>query len=181
MRRQIRRGVFETNSSSMHSLVVMKRDQYYTRDEVESCVYVNKDGYISVWDNDEYFGRSPFRVLTTLEDKSLYVVASTARNGKMDNEVYETVCNVMRSYIPNFKGFSYRDSPHTYIGVDEDILTPFLQEEQITIEEFLINKKYRVIVDGDEYCIYSDMKKAGMINTAKIEKEYPRYKWAEED
>ena len=33
MKRQIRRNVFETNSSSMHSLTVMKRDDKYTPEE----------------------------------------------------------------------------------------------------------------------------------------------------
>ena len=30
MRIKIRKGVFETNSSSMHSLVVKKENEYYT-------------------------------------------------------------------------------------------------------------------------------------------------------
>lgn len=33
MKRQIRRNVFETNSSSMHSLTVMKRDEHYSPEE----------------------------------------------------------------------------------------------------------------------------------------------------
>lgn len=57
--------------------------------------------------------------------------------------------------------------------VDEDILTGFLREENITIEEFLKNKRYIVIVDGDEYCIYKDMKEHGLINTNNIVREYP--------
>lgn len=32
--------------------------------------------------------------------------------------------------------------------VDENILTGFLKRENITLEEFLINKKYIVIQDG---------------------------------
>ena len=32
--KQIRRGVFETNSSSMHSLTVMKRNDKYTPEEI---------------------------------------------------------------------------------------------------------------------------------------------------
>lgn len=59
--------------------------------------------------------------------------------------------------------------------VDEDILTGFLKKENITITEFLKNKRYIVIVDGDEYCIYKDMKRCGLINANNIEYEYPDY------
>ena len=45
MKRQIRRGVFETNSSSQHSLCIMKKDEHYTPDEVA------KDFYL--WDDKE--------------------------------------------------------------------------------------------------------------------------------
>ena len=34
MKRQIRRGVFETNSSSQHSLCIMRRDEHYTPEEI---------------------------------------------------------------------------------------------------------------------------------------------------
>ena len=43
MKRQIRRGVFETNSSSMHSLTVMKRDDKYTPDEIMKDMYLSDD------------------------------------------------------------------------------------------------------------------------------------------
>lgn len=47
MKRQIRRGVFESNSSSQHSLVVMKNDDHYTVQEILKGLYIQKDG---VWD-----------------------------------------------------------------------------------------------------------------------------------
>lgn len=56
--------------------------------------------------------------------------------------------------------------------VDDDILTGFLKKENISLEEFLINKKYVVIQDGDEYNYYGDMKKTGLINMDAIDHEY---------
>lgn len=41
MKRQIRRNVFETNSSSMHSLTVMKRDDKYTPEEILEGLYLH--------------------------------------------------------------------------------------------------------------------------------------------
>lgn len=43
MKRQIRRGVFETNSSSQHSLCIMKNDEHYTPDEIAKDFYLWDD------------------------------------------------------------------------------------------------------------------------------------------
>lgn len=34
MKRQVRTNVFETNSSSQHSLCIMKKDEHYTSEEI---------------------------------------------------------------------------------------------------------------------------------------------------
>ena len=60
-----------------------------------------------------------------------------------------------------------------YTGrVDKNILSGFLEKENITLEEFLINKKYIVIQDGDEYCEFEKIKKTGLINLDAIDHEY---------
>lgn len=43
MNKQIRRCVFETNSSSMHSLVVMKKANTYSKDEILDDFYLFDD------------------------------------------------------------------------------------------------------------------------------------------
>ena len=49
MKRRIRRDVFETNSSSMHSLCIMKRDDAYLPSEILDDIYIEKEG---VWKID---------------------------------------------------------------------------------------------------------------------------------
>ena len=56
-------------------------------------------------------------------------------------------------------------------GTDDYMLAGWLEKAGITLEEFLTNRRYIVICDGDEYCIWSGMKKTGLINTDNIEKE----------
>lgn len=209
MKRQIRQGVFETNSSSMHSLVVTKCSEYYTVKEVRDEIYMREDGMINLRHGDMYFGRTPFQVLTTFKEKLKYILASMCRY--KGDPVYEEVTQVVRSYIPLFVDFdvelrAYTHSIRDYSeeikeiygegnyvkkddyfvvyrydfgGVDTDILSGFLEKENITITEFLKNKRYIVIVDGDEYCIYKDMKKNGLINMDNIEKEYTYGDWEE--
>lgn len=93
MKYQIRKGCFETNSSSMHSLVVTKKNSNIrmTQEEIRHEFYLDEDWYkehhknneeevvkIDPWDNE--FGRSPFNVLITFRDKLAYAIAEFCGN-----------------------------------------------------------------------------------------------------
>ena len=204
MKIQIRKGAFDCNSSSMHSLVVQKESRYYTEEEAREGIYIPKDGMIDLRHHRIEFGRYPFEVLPTLFGKAMYTIASMCRF--KGDAVYNEVCDVIRSYIPEFVDFemdfltgthykkhydeenmkeyygegNYADHEDQWVYwgydtgyVDVDILSGFLAKENISITEFLKNKRYIVVVDGDEYCIYEDMKKCGLIDTSSILKEYP--------
>ena len=235
MKRQIRNGVFETNSSSMHSLTVMKRDDKYTSEEILKDIWLSddedtgeKDCVWKIWSSDDLeFGRYPFRVLATFKDKWLYACASLV--SEYNDDIYKELLAIALKYIPNLKkikfpktsgsfankdnekykndkyfqeyrktedelikylsqkekdwdmeieywessvGYWYYDMPNTGY-VDEDILSGFLESEGITIEEFITNKRYVVIQDGDEYCYWNNMKKSGLVNIDVIDHEYP--------
>ena len=236
MKRQIRRSVFETNSSSMHSLTVMKRNEKYTTEEIMEDIWLSNDRETKeedcVWDiwndSDLSFGRSPFRALATFREKWLYACASLVND--YNDDTYKELVEIAKKYIPNLKridlpktsgsfankdneknkdsgycqkygktedelaeylmkkekdwdmeieywetssGYWHYDAPYTG-HVDDNILSGFLKKEGITLEEYLTNKKYVVIQDGDEYCYWDDMKKAGLINMNAIDHEYPR-------
>lgn len=93
MKYQIRKSVWESNSSSMHSLIVTKKNSNVrmTQEEIREEFYLNEDWYkehhendekevvkIDPWDNE--FGRSPFNVLVTFTDKLAYAVAEYCGN-----------------------------------------------------------------------------------------------------
>ena len=93
MKYQIRKGCFETNSSSSHSLIITKKNSNIrmTQDEIRDEFYLNEDWYkerhkndekevveIDPWENE--FGRSPFNVLVTFEDKLAYAIAEYCGN-----------------------------------------------------------------------------------------------------
>lgn len=88
MKYQIRKGCFETNSSSMHSLIITKKNENkrMTQSEIRKEFYLDEEWYkerhknneeeiveIDPWEND--FGRSPFSVLSSFRDKLAYAVA----------------------------------------------------------------------------------------------------------
>ena len=237
MKRQIRRCVFETNSSSMHSLVVMKKASTYSKDEILDGFYLfdddttgEKDCVWKIRGDDLEFGRSPFRALGNFHDKWLYACASLVKEykdgmynqleqialnyvqglkkiilplitesiadkedkkfknneyyqeyGKTEDELVEYLMQKEKDWnmeISYYKSNGYFCFDEPYTGyVDENILSGFLQKENITIEEFLLNKRYVVIQDGDEYCYWQDIKDTGLINMDMIDHEYPEREW----
>lgn len=182
MKIKIRKGVFETNSSSMHSLVIKKENEYYTQEEMTGRMYLDDNGVWEIWDDEDLsFGRDPFQCLGDFSKKVKYAIASLC--GYKDNarETFDDIVKLVHEICPacvdiTLPNYLFKGEDEIYYGhVDEDILSGFLKKENITLKEFLSNKKYIVIVDGDEYCIYQSMKRYGMINTDNIEKEYPDY------
>lgn len=228
MKRQIRRNVFETNSSSMHSLTVMKRDEHYSPEEFLDGFYLGDDGIWSPWDDDLEFGRSPFRALGNFHDKWLYACASLV--DEYNDDTYKKLEQIALKYVPGLKkieipmrsdfvynkdypdysndefvqeygktedelneyfnqkgekwgvdsidyyenkGRFYFEEPYTGY-VDENILGGFLERENISLEEYLTNKKYVVIQDGDETCYWNAMKKTGLVNMDIVDYEYPK-------
>jgi hypothetical protein len=187
MKRVIRRGVFETNSSSMHSIVVTKNDvvkkgyfDYYS----SPC---NKKISLT-WSDDIEFERSPFEILATAIEKFYYAVASflggaTYEHLLDDNEPDEYLKEMMASFdslassiFEDCNGVDYPDKLDCYsLGhVDHEscgLLKHFLEIENISLEEFIKNPKYIVVIDGDEYCVFNSMKKAGLIKEENIVKE----------
>ena len=67
MKCRIRKGVFETNSSSMHSLVI-KGEKKINREQLK----INKNGFIEVETDDYTWGNF---ILETAQEKLNYVVA----------------------------------------------------------------------------------------------------------
>lgn len=224
MKRQIRRGIFESNSSSQHSLVVMKNDDHYTVQEILKGLYIQKDG---VWDVCELdFGRAPFRALGTFKMKWLYACASLVE--EYNDDAYKELEALAFKYVPGLKRIElpmtttciinkdleenkdyeygkteeelnkyleqkeknwgietieYWEDRHgnfcfsiPYTGqTDEPFLQRFLEHEKLSLEEYLTNRKYVIIQDGDEYCYWQDMKNAGLVNSDAIDHEYPDY------
>lgn len=181
MKRQIRSSVFETNSSSMHSLVVKREDNYYADNELREHLWLRDDGTWNIWDDDRItFGRYPFMCLNTFESKVRYAIASLCGWRDDADEKFKEIESLVIEIIPECTSIKlpkvhywYDDNRKiSYGSVDEDVLSPFLRAEGISLKEFLTNKRYVVIIDGDEYCVWNDLKNSGLVNADEIEKEY---------
>lgn len=176
--KQIRRNVFETNSSSSHSLVITTDNEHYTRKEINKDFYMT-DGIVRLWESSLEFYRSPFDMLVTFKDKLRYAIASS--NGNLVDECRE----ICKKYVDGFIDFEFdtkdyvwdsevkdyveADEPvPNYGGTDDYQIEGWLKKYNVSLEEFLTNKRYIVVVDGDEYQIFDHIKKSGLFDTSKI-------------
>lgn len=184
---QTRMNCFETNSSSSHSLVITNKDNgRYTPEEALDSLHWMRDGWWEPY-GKLYFGRHPFQVLSTFSDKLRYVYAHTpfrvrpSKKHKWNNysAMYWVINNKVKKFLPGFKGI--RVPRGTHIGTDDHCLWGWLKEANITLEEFLMNKNIIVICDGDEYCIWTGMKKLGLITKDNIKLAIPEREWWEVD
>ena len=104
MKIQRRNSVFETNSSSMHSIAIVKSENlkgtatdYYGHQLTSEWIKPGKDVEINspiVLNDDSLdFGRWPFRVLTTMYEKIQYAIAYYGTDEK-----FQEISNICKKY-----------------------------------------------------------------------------------
>lgn len=128
---KIRNNTFETNSSSMHSIVMIKDDnRRYTKKEYENSMFID-EGVYNIYDEEELeFDRAPFRVLVAPGDKLKYAIASLCgplsdRKGKADAKLAE-ITAIMRKYIPEIEKIDLpTDLVHLWKDKDGNFYTPY--------------------------------------------------------
>lgn len=117
MKLQIRKNCFESNSSSLHSLIVTKNKDTYTKQEIRDEFCLDEDWHkdrsdaniLTLYSYDNTFGRE-FRILNSFSDKLDYAIAS-----------YCGDCYSLDSYIKAEKKFNEIFVPllKELVGVDE--------------------------------------------------------------
>ena len=233
MKTQIRMNCFESNSSSMHSIVTSKTIGIYTPEEFHEDIYINKNGEWYFWNNDLEFGRSPYSILCTFNDKMRYAIASLCGvyvKQETVDKYFDELERIACKYIPECKKFKFDTDTRTEYVRDFDgkifyyisdkiwdneedlenwgctgiawdseerqhftcrefdyyktgevdhqsagLLLNFLTKYNIPLEVFLTNRKYWVVIDGDEYCEFDKQYKYKIINVDNIEEIFPHF------
>lgn len=246
MKRVIRLNCFETNSSSQHSIIVTKNDVRVNpeeldwnkvKDENEPYSYERIYLYKGKWnlrDIDDGFGRYPFQLLTTFEEKFKYAMCEYLGHLYEDDpewqEQYDMFKAIASEVIPGFEDFNIRtkdidiyldkdgndikqkdlhynywnkEEKHPeYYYIDKDgnkqqaifdeenylempnigtidhqsagLLKNFLKDKNIDLKEFLTNKRYVVVIDGDERDDFQRYYDSGLINKDYITEIYDK-------
>lgn len=176
----IRENVFETNSSSMHSLVVVKNPKPYTERELKLNCYREDRGYdLFGWSSDRSeFGRAPFQTLRTPVDKLRYYVAHELGNC----ERYEKIPEI-KEFISKCTGVPVdqvelrvtserkKRDYYGYIEHNDTGESPFeyIARKNISMEDLILNPKYVIIVDGDEYQEFKQLFESNILNADDFE------------
>lgn len=174
----IRKGVFETNSSSSHSIVMMKEGKplktVADSNMVDADWHVNKDGVMDFWlEDDLEFGRSPFDMLTDWYGRLRYCIATYGDQKDKLREI-EEICQRRISGFVKFKfkedrwenGYYHGYIDHQSLG----LLDAALEKYNIGLEEFIFDNKYIVVVDGDEYCLFNTLMDTALFNKEAVDK-----------
>ena len=142
MKYQIRKSVWESNSSSMHSLVVTKKNSNVrmTQEEIRAEFYLDEEWYkerhkddekevveIDPWGNE--FGRSPFTVLSSFRDKLAYAVAEYCGDNyraESYSKAEDTFDEVFKPILINLIGcddveWGKWDSAHFVVYSDDNV------------------------------------------------------------
>lgn len=122
-----------------------------------------EDGVWKLASCDINFGRYPFRVLGTPEGKARYALA--AYHSKNIDEILE----IMQEVYPEMKSIELPKDSWSDDGLDHGYNEDCVIPDNVTLREFILNKKYVAISDGDEYCIWSGFKNTPLFN----KDEYP--------
>ena len=182
MKQLIRRDTFETNSSSMHSLVITKTARPYTNDE-KHLYYYGHDFELFGCCDTHTFERHPFEVLSEPKDKLRYYVAhyvgfknQTDRLKEVKELVHElTGCpkNKIKLYYEDIESWRSEKTVKAYgwAGINdtgEDVFE-YIEKNNISLREFVLDPRYTVIVDGDEYQEFKKLFLKGIIDLDNIE------------
>ena len=172
---QTRYGVPETNSSSSHSMCISTKPTDNTVD-IDRDTFIDRINGAGVWKvngDNEYYERGPVALIETFSQKARYLLAwfsnvyCDSENIKWRDNCVNDIISIIQKYIPELKSIEFTGKYEKGFGyVRNSGLIQWMEKNSITFEEFLTNKKYFVIVDGDEHNIFTGMADLGMIDSA---------------
>lgn len=172
--KQIRKNVFETNSSSTHSLTFLNTPvkQYYS---------LTKSGYIMVG-FDDYYLESDYSTYSTLEEKLTFIFSMVAsfmydakfrnpalrgsrnslnvtRDEFMKNKDVLEIRNILQKNIPNCKGFmfkkhSFNEKNECSGSVDTHhfqnclYFQAYLKQNHVTLEQLIMSPHLVIQMNG---------------------------------
>ena len=175
MKQTIRLNTFETNSSSMHSLVISKDPKPYTISEMQLDHYQGEKDYKLFRYENGIYERYPFQVLRTPKDKLKYWVAKyigTENRKELIPEVKEFIHNQTNVKLNRIDlKTDDVDYPYGYASSNDtgEDVENYIKTHNISMEGFIMNPKYVIIIDGDEYQEFKKLFQSNIINSSTVE------------
>lgn len=147
MKIKIRSGVFETNSSSMHSICVLKNLKEDKNIEKLNYLWFSSFGKLSYFSESNFnFDRYSFKILATAEDKIPYIYASLCPGKRLDTDplfkkTNDCVIEAIKTKYPETKEI---DFPYSF--------------DEYGFNKLLVDSKRNLYTKYDERVIYEPEK-----------------------
>lgn len=141
MKRQIRKSVFETNSSSTHAICITKK-----KDNYKIPKHIDFEFGEFGWEHDEYNDpETKLSYLVTMigESHNCYSIEEIYETNdfKKINDVVSARCECDGIEIKNVDGYIDHQSI--------DTIDNLMKEYNCTIEEFIFDKGITLVIDND--------------------------------
>lgn len=154
MKKVIRRGIFETNSSSMHSCVITENPSQLPFDR-----YLDNEGFLNIELGEFGWGYDEF---TSFPDKLSYLATlifgywdydktweEAQKKIETDSE-WERIVDCCKSHIEGCKGVNILESKGYVDHQSMDTVDGFLNANNTTLDDFLFNEG-TLIIDNDNH------------------------------
>lgn len=176
MKLQIRNGCFETNSSSMHSIIVTnKTTSYMTQREIRDEYYLDSEynkgkNNIEIYEYENDYGRSPFDVLISFREKLTYAIASFCGNCYSIKSYLEADKFFEETFVPLIKRLANVDDvsidkeERSFIVYDNENAEYFETAEEVPYDKLIyVEKPDRSKYEEDEliHGMYAPIDKDG--------------------
>ena len=124
------------------------------------------------YEGDLEFGRSPFDLLTDWYGRLRYAIASYGGDKDKLNDL-EEIC---QRRIENFDHFKFKEDRwengeyHGYVDHQSiGLLNAALGKYSVSLEDFIFDDRFIVVIDGDEYNVFNTLVDTDMFNKDAVE------------
>lgn len=171
--KKVRTGVFETNSSSVHSLVISEFPDYTGEKQLESLIdyddkiHITTDEFGWGYDGPYHDAVMKLSYLATIIAYKYYLdccftrgadYEQTIRENMDIDEEFEWINDFLITHIDGCKGWFIEplgSSAYPWGVIDHQSylgsVREFLDYENVSLEEFLLDNNVRLIIDNDNH------------------------------
>lgn len=170
---KIRGNVFETNSSSMHSIALLNKDcgKITSLDEAmteDNNMLVSYNGELVIRNEDELEFGWGFEILDTFYGRLRYAIASLVGDTHIEN--LQMIEDEVRKIIPEITSIKLP------LGEEDKLCAGYVDHESMgtlhsyltqtgkSLSDYLADKSVIVVIDNDNDCHFSEIVSSGIYN-----------------
>lgn len=178
---KLRRGTFESNSSSMHTLIRVPNEKargYLEAHDYSDVPHVNPYAKRYKFNNDHYYGRITCGLLKTPLDKATYLITYFGADATEVEEIphYKEILKEVQKSHPNFEGWipnkpaTEEDSWYSDYFGDIDHESRWILDSMTTEEilETINDPDVIYVITCDSSAVMYEMEREGLITEKDI-------------